>query len=75
MRIGTPALTTRGMKEEEMKYIAGYCLKAIEIAKRIQEKAGKKLEDFIKMIPEDPEVASLAAEVKAFASAYPMPGN
>lgn len=58
-----------------MKKIAHYCLKAIEISKRVQEKAGKKLEDFIRMIPEDPEVATLAVEVKQFASGFPMPGN
>lgn len=30
VRIGTPAVTTRGMKEEEMKLIAGYINEAIE---------------------------------------------
>ena len=30
IRIGTPAVTTRGMKEEEMKLIAEYISKALE---------------------------------------------
>ena len=35
IRLGTPALTTRGMKEAEMDIIAGFLLKGIEISKRI----------------------------------------
>ena len=46
IRLGTPAMTTRGMKEEEMVRIVGYLRKSVEIAKRIQEVAGKKLADF-----------------------------
>lgn len=75
IRLGTPALTTRGMTEEDMKKIAGFCLKAIEISKRVQEKSGKKLEDFLRLIPEDEEVPKLAEEVKAFAKQFPMPGQ
>jgi glycine hydroxymethyltransferase len=75
VRLGSPAMTTRGMNEADMKKIAGFCIKAIEITKRVQEKSGKKLEDFIKMIPEDEEVPKLAEEVKAFAKQFPMPGK
>lgn len=47
IRLGTPALTTRGMKEEDMKIIAKYLLKSLDIAERIQAKSGKKLSDFV----------------------------
>ena len=46
IRLGTPALTTRGFKEDEFKQVAYYLTKAVEIAKRIQQKSGKKLVDF-----------------------------
>lgn len=35
IRLGTPALTTRGMKEEEMQIVANFLLKSIEISKRV----------------------------------------
>lgn len=35
VRIGTPAVTTRGMKEPEMEIIADFLLRGLEIAKRI----------------------------------------
>jgi len=35
IRVGSPAITTRGMKEPEMARIVTYLLKAVEIAKRI----------------------------------------
>ncbi|MCK5724620.1 MAG: serine hydroxymethyltransferase, partial [Gammaproteobacteria bacterium] len=30
LRLGTPAMTTRGMKEDEMKIIAGFIRKVLE---------------------------------------------
>ena len=41
IRLGTPAITTRGMKECDMEIIAGFLVKGINIALRIQEKSGK----------------------------------
>jgi len=32
IRLGTPALTTRGMKEEEMKIVADFLVKSIKIS-------------------------------------------
>jgi len=46
VRIGTPAMTTRGMCEAEMARICTFLLKAVEIAKRIQATAGRKLAEF-----------------------------
>lgn len=47
IRLGAPALTTRGMVEADFDKIAEFCLKAIAISVRVQEKAGKKLVDFV----------------------------
>lgn len=75
IRLGTPAMTTRGMLEADMERIAEYLIKTIDISKRIQEQSGKKLVDFLKALPENEEVKAQAAEVSAWARGYSIPGN
>jgi glycine hydroxymethyltransferase len=54
VRIGTPALTTRGMKEDDMKRIGGWIATVLKA-------------------PDDAALhAKIAAEVKAFASGFPL---
>merc|ERR1719263_2255951 len=67
IRLGTPALTTRGMVEADMDKVAEFCLKSIAISNRIQEKAGKKLVDFVAHLENDDELKACGEEVKAFA--------
>jgi len=67
-------MTTRGMLEPEMETIATFLVKSIEISKRIQEKSGKKLVDFVPAVEQDEEVKQLASEVSAFAKQYSIPG-
>ena len=44
------------MKEPEMAIIVGFCLKAIAVAKRIQEVHGKKLTEFNPAVETDAEI-------------------
>ncbi|CAM9913328.1 unnamed protein product, partial [Sphacelaria rigidula] len=74
VRVGTPALTTRGMKEAEFRKIADFMDKAAQIALRIQKTSGKMLKDFVIAIEEDADVKALGDEVVAFAQQWPMPG-
>merc|ERR1719265_1252499 len=46
VRIGTPAMTTRGCTAEDWKSIAGFLHRCCEIALAIQKEKGKKLKDF-----------------------------
>lgn len=74
IRLGTPALTTRGMDEKDMATIAGFLVRSIAISHAIQEKSGKKLVDFVKELEQNEEVKSIAAEVRAFATQFGIPG-
>ena len=74
VRLGTPAMTTRGMKEPEMEVIAGFLLRAIAIAKRIQGSVGKQLKDFLPALDADEEIKAVGEEVKVFSSKYSIPG-
>jgi len=58
IRLGTPAVTTRGMTAEDMPRIAAWIDAAIEAAKREDEAA----------------LEGIAAEVREFTSAFPIPG-
>jgi len=56
------------MNEADMDVVAGFLSKAVEISKRVQEKAGKKLVDFVAHLNEDDELKQVTAEVTEFAS-------
>lgn len=53
IRIGTPALTTRGMKEDEMRYIARLIHEVLSNFKdeKIKEKVKKEVEELCKQFP------------------------
>ena len=74
IRIGTPALTSRGFKEGEMTQISTFFEKAVKICQDIQRENGIKLVDFMKGIPGNNELSVLRDEVEKFAAAFPMPG-
>ncbi|XP_026192335.1 serine hydroxymethyltransferase 3, chloroplastic [Cyclospora cayetanensis] len=76
VRIGTPAMTTRGFGADEFKRVAGFIKEAVDICCEIQEKSGKKLADFRKHVSAThPRIADLRERVIAFARSYPMPGR
>lgn len=74
VRLGAPALTSRGMKEQEFEKIAEYLDRTIKISLDIQSKSGKKLVDFEKGIKDNADLKKLRGEVEKFAEGFPMPG-
>eukprot|EP01127_Copromyxa_protea_P004488 TRINITY_DN14348_c0_g1_i1.p2 TRINITY_DN14348_c0_g1~~TRINITY_DN14348_c0_g1_i1.p2 ORF type:complete len:462 (-),score=151.79 TRINITY_DN14348_c0_g1_i1:46-1431(-) len=75
VRLGSPALTSRGMKEADMKVIAGFLDRVAKIAVRIQETVGKQLVEFNKAAVADEELLALGKEVQAFSSTFGIPGK
>lgn len=75
VRIGAPAMTSRGLVEKDFERIADFLDKAVQISLRIQKEVGKKLKDFNPAAEKDEEVKALREEVIEFSKAFPMPGG
>lgn len=74
VRIGLPAMTSRGVKEDGAVKIASFLDRTVKICKSVQVSSGKKLADFKKGLETCEELKALRAEVEVFASTLQMPG-
>jgi len=74
IRLGTPALTSRGFKEQDMVKIAEFLDRGVKLAVDIQSKSGKLMKDFAPAVETSEDVKKLRHDVEEFASQYPMPG-
>ena len=78
IRVGTPALTSRGFAEEDFAAVAEFIHRGVGIAKEINgaDGVGRKLADFKAALNEKPHPAieKLAADVAQFAAQFPCVG-
>jgi len=74
VRIGSPAMTTRGCNPDQFKQIALFLDRVCQISLKVQQEKGKKLKDFEAGLETNPEVVALKAEVEAWASGFGYPG-
>merc|ERR1711870_223056 len=74
VRIGAPAMTTRGCGADDFKKIALFLDRCCQIALAIQKEKGKKLVDFEAGLKENADVVTLKKEVEAWASGFGYPG-
>jgi glycine hydroxymethyltransferase len=74
VRVGAPAMTSRGLGTEDFVAIAAFLHRAVQLALALQTTAGTSLKDFVAALEGNEQVAALRADVEAFAGAFPMPG-
>ena len=79
IRLGTPALTTRGMKEKDMKKIAIWIKRVLEEIRGLDlPKEQEMRKDFLKEVKiklhQNYNLKKIREEIKEFASKYPVPG-
>ncbi|XP_064627231.1 serine hydroxymethyltransferase, cytosolic-like [Lineus longissimus] len=79
LRLGSPALTSRNMKETDFEKVAEFIDRGVALAIEINKDCGKLLKDFKTKVTSDPvakqKVAALRQDVENFAVQFPMPGH
>jgi len=74
VRIGTPAMTSRGFVEVDFVKVAEFLHRCVQICLQIQQSRGKLMKDFVVGLENNNDIALLKAEVENFATGFPMPG-
>jgi glycine hydroxymethyltransferase len=79
IRLGTPAITTRGMKEKEMKKIADWYNRAVkevegmELPRDDKAQRAELMKTYRSAIEANKKLATIAKEVKLFCAKFPVP--
>ena len=78
IRMGTPALTTRGFQEKDFERVAEFFDQAVQITIQITDKTGPKLKDFKTYLEANhqqmTELIKIKNEVVEFARQFPTIG-
>lgn len=82
VRIGTPALTTRGFDEADFELVADFLHRGVQIAQELKAStpAPAKMKEFRAHLAEQVAaghegITALRRDVQELAEAFPMPGN
>ncbi|XP_078723557.1 serine hydroxymethyltransferase, cytosolic [Lampetra fluviatilis] len=80
LRLGSPALTSRGLMEQDFKVIADFIHRGIQLTLEVQAAAGGKaatIKEFKEKLADTafvPKLTELRDAVEAFAEKFPLPG-
>jgi len=78
IRLGTPAITTRGMDTLDMEKVINFIDAAIKVGVSVQKVSGPKLVDFKRVVAEEQfsgQIQELRNRVEAFAKDFRLPGH
>jgi glycine hydroxymethyltransferase len=77
IRLGTPAMTSRGLEEADFDTVASFLARGIKVAQTVKSATqGKKLTDFFATLEGQqwPELDTLRSEVESFSTKFPTIG-
>ncbi|KAL6964384.1 Serine hydroxymethyltransferase 7 [Sarracenia purpurea var. burkii] len=74
VRIGTPAMTSRGCLEDDFETMADFLLRAAQITGTVQREYGKLQKSFLKGLQNNKDIVELRTRVENFATQFAMPG-
>eukprot|EP00250_Pteridium_aquilinum_P013533 c21398_g1_i2 orf=253-2289(-) len=74
VRIGTPAMTSRGCVETDFEMIAEFLFRALQIAVILHREHGKQNKEFVRSLQTSKEIEELRHSIEKFASSFEMPG-
>lgn len=76
IRLGTPALTTRGLVESDIDQVVEFIHRGLELSKEVTASSGPKLVDFKAAVHGEfaAKVEALRQEIETFSVKFPMPG-
>uniref|UniRef100_A0AC34QQL9 Serine hydroxymethyltransferase n=1 Tax=Panagrolaimus sp. JU765 TaxID=591449 RepID=A0AC34QQL9_9BILA len=79
IRLGTPALTSRGFVEKDFVQVADFINEAIEIYAKYKNEAGKTIKEFKEFTEKNEafrkEIFALGQRVEKFTDQFDIPGN
>ncbi|XP_011643016.1 serine hydroxymethyltransferase, cytosolic isoform X1 [Pogonomyrmex barbatus] len=79
IRLGTPALTTRGLVEKDIDKVVDFIDRGLKLSKEVSDISGPKLVDFKKVLSTDEnikmKIADLRKEVETFSKQFSIPGH
>ncbi|KAJ9538234.1 hypothetical protein OSB04_030967 [Centaurea solstitialis] len=75
VRIGTPAMTSRGCVEADFETMADFLFRAAQITRMMQREHGKMAKAFMKGLENNKEILDLRTQVENFATQFAMPGQ
>ncbi|XP_047315089.1 serine hydroxymethyltransferase 7-like [Impatiens glandulifera] len=74
VRVGTPAMTSRGCLEADFETMTDFLLRAAQITSAVQREHGKIHTNFMKGLENNKDILDLRSKVEQFATQFALPG-